>query len=114
MLFRSRKSPWQILFLPRALETFAEISLWNEASHTRSTILYALLANSAYQLHHIQRPDYSGPGWLDIAARHQRASKQHLQIALKAETSGPRQAEYKDLLMAILAVAMVSVRTGVP
>ena len=109
-----RKSPWQILFLPRALETFAEISLWNEASHTRSTILYALLANSAYQLHHIQRPDYSGPGWLDIAARHQRASKQHLQMALKAETSGPRQAEYKDLLMAILSVAMVSVCTGVP
>jgi arginine metabolism regulation protein II len=105
-----RKSPWQILFLPCALETFAEVSLWSRASHTRLTILYALLANSAFQLRLANTVDPLSSRWLDLGLQHQDTAKKHLRKALQLEMFGPNQAKYKDLLMAILSMAMVSVR----
>lgn len=104
-----RKSPWQIIFLPCALETFAEISLWNEASHTRTAILYALLAHSALQLHNVRKPNTLGTNWREIGNRHHERAQSHLRSALQLEMFGARQAKYKDLLMAILAMARTSV-----
>ena len=104
-----RKSPWQIIFLPCALETFAELSLWNGASHTRSTILYTLLAHSAFQLHMTNKSTGLPSQWRDIGIRHQEKAQQHLRNALQMEMFGSSQAKYKELLMAILAMAMTSV-----
>lgn len=104
-----RKSPWQILFLPCALETFAELTLWNHASHTRSAILYSLLANSAFRLVQTNEPGSSVSSWREIGNRHQESAKKHLRYALRTEMQGPDQAKYTDMLMAILATAMVSV-----
>jgi arginine metabolism regulation protein II len=101
-----RKSPWEIIFLPCALETFAELSLWNEASHTRSSIFYTLLAHSALQLHISQGPSSN---WKDIGLKNHERAQSHLRQALQHEMFGPRQASYKELLMAILAMAMTSV-----
>lgn len=104
-----RKSPWQIIFLPCALETFAELSLWNTASHTRSSILYTLLAHSAFQLHMSNEPSNSPHQWRDVGIRHQEKAQHHLRNALQLEMFGSSQAKYKELLMAILAMAMTSV-----
>lgn len=101
-----RKSPWEIIFLPCALETFAELSLWNEASHTRSSIFYTLLAHSALQLHIAQG---SSSHWKEIGLKNHERAQSHLRQALQHEMFGPRQASYKELLMAILAMAMTSV-----
>ncbi|KAF5633795.1 ARG81-like transcription factor [Fusarium tjaetaba] len=65
-----RKSPWEIIFLPCALETFAELSLWNEASHTRSSIFYTLLAHSALQLHMSKAPNSLAADWKEIGQLH--------------------------------------------
>lgn len=105
-----RTSPWQIIFLPCALETFAELSLWNTASHTRSTIFYTLLAHSAFQLHMTNKPGAFANQWRDVGIRHQEKAQSHLRNALQLEMFGPKQAKYKELLMAILAMAMTSVR----
>lgn len=104
-----RTSPWQIIFLPCALETFAELSLWNTASHTRSTIFYTLLAHSAFQLHMANKPGNLANQWREVGIRHQEKAQSHLRNALQLEMFGPKQAKYKELLMAILAMAMTSV-----
>ncbi|KAF7557183.1 hypothetical protein G7Z17_g963 [Cylindrodendrum hubeiense] len=107
-----RKSPWQLIFLPCALETFAELSLWNGTSHTRSTILYILLAHSAFQLHTTNKPGSFANHWREVGERHQEKAQQHLRNALQLEMFGPKQAKYKELLMAILAMAMTSLYNG--
>ncbi|KAM0549929.1 hypothetical protein ACHAPJ_009176 [Fusarium lateritium] len=107
-----RKSPWEIIFLPCALETFAELSLWNEASHTRSSIFYTLLAHSALQLHMSQAPSTLPSDWKEIGLKNHERAQNHLRHALQHEMSGPRQASYKELLMAILAMAMTSLHNG--
>lgn len=104
-----RKSPWEIIFLPCALETFAELSLWNEASHTRSTIFYTLLAHSALQLHMSNKPSTFSCDWKEIGIRNHERAQHHLHNALQLEMFGPKQANYKELLMAILGMAMTSV-----
>ncbi|KAF5228686.1 hypothetical protein FAUST_10916 [Fusarium austroamericanum] len=103
-----RKSPWEIIFLPCALETFAELSLWNEASHTRSSIFYTLLAHSALQLH----ISGSESKWKEIGLKNHERAQSHLRQALQHEMFGPKQASYKELLMAILAMAMTSLHNG--
>ncbi|KAF4983657.1 hypothetical protein FDECE_17253 [Fusarium decemcellulare] len=107
-----RKSPWDIIFLPCALETFAELSLWNEASHTRSTIFYTLLAHSALQLHKSNKPTSFSCDWREIGLRNHERAQYHLRNALQHEMFGPRQANYKELLMAILGMAMTSMYNG--
>ncbi|KAI1341101.1 fungal-specific transcription factor domain-containing protein [Xylariaceae sp. FL0016] len=104
----NRKSPWQILFLPCALETFAEITIFSQASHTRSAVLYAILSNSAFQLYAVNHHDTTSSRWLEVGKRHRNAAKQHLRKALQVDMVGPNQADYKDLLMAMLACAMTS------
>ena len=108
-----RKSPWQILFIPCALQTYAELSLWNQTTHTRLTTLYALLANSAFQQRRLGGSDSSFPSWLKIGREHQENAKHHLRKALQSEITGQNQAEYTELLMAILLIAMVSVCTPI-
>jgi arginine metabolism regulation protein II len=109
-----RKSPWEIIFLPCALETFAELSLWNEASHTRSSIFYTLLAHSALQLHMSKAPSSLSADWKEIGLKNHERAQNHLRQALQHEMFGPRQASYKELLMAILAMAMTSVSPRSP
>lgn len=104
-----RRSPGELLFLPCALETFAELSLWNTTSSARSALLYAVLANSAFQA---DRAALCQTKWREIAVRHQAQAGKYLRDALLLEMTGPSQVAYKDLLMAILAVAMISLFNG--
>ncbi|KAK2055034.1 hypothetical protein LY76DRAFT_662978 [Colletotrichum caudatum] len=106
-----RTSPWKLFLLPCALETFAELSLWNTTSHARHSILCTLLAKSAFHLHHslnrggVRRTSH----WFDVGKDYQRSAQSHLKQALQSESNGPSQASYNEILMAILATAMVSV-----
>ncbi|KAK5992072.1 Arginine metabolism regulation II-like protein [Cladobotryum mycophilum] len=112
MLQAKQKSPWKIMFFPCALQTFAELHLWSSTSHTRAAILYALLANSAFQLHNSQPLGNVWPTWFETASKYQEIAKKHLRYALQTELLGPRQAKYKQLLMAVLSVAMISLFQG--
>ncbi|WYZ41428.1 hypothetical protein EsH8_V_000323 [Colletotrichum jinshuiense] len=105
-----RISPWQLWLLPCALETFAELSLWNTTSHTRHSILCTLLAKSAFHLHRsLNKGGEKTSKWLDIGQNYQRSAQSHLKLALQGESDDPSQAKYNEILMAILATAMVSV-----
>ncbi|KAJ0159727.1 Arginine metabolism regulation protein II, partial [Colletotrichum tanaceti] len=106
-----RISPWQLWLLPCALETFAELSLWNTTSHTRHSILCTLLAKSAFHLHQSlsREGKREASPWFDIGRGYQKSAQSHLKLALKGESDEPGQAKYNEMLIAILATAMVSV-----
>lgn len=107
----ARISPWKLLILPRALETFAELSLWNTASHTRCSIFFSLLAQAALHLGQYSGLDGSSANkWMELADTHQAQAREHLKRALKYEFEGDQQAEYTELLTGLLATGMVSVR----
>ena len=104
-----RKSPWQVIFLPCALETFSELTLWNTTSHTHLAILTTLLAHSAFLSHRSNRPNARGHDWRSVGIGHLNKAQSHLKVALEREVTGPDQVPYKELLMAILALAVASV-----
>lgn len=105
-----RVSPWRKLLLPCALETFAELSLWNTTSYTRLSILYSLLAKSAHHLHRSSAHDAQlSARWREVALSHRRDAEKHLGLALGREVEGNERAKYTELLMATLGVGFVSV-----
>lgn len=103
------KSAWQLIFFPCALETFAELSIWKSTSHTRFALLYSLLSLSAFRLYNSNDSDFRGESWHGIAVQYQAMAQGHLRAALKIEMSNTGQVKYKELLMAILAISMISV-----
>ncbi|KAJ0333894.1 hypothetical protein COL922a_010294 [Colletotrichum nupharicola] len=91
-------------------ETFAELSLWNTTTHTRHSILCTLLARSAFHLHRsLKADDKAASQWLEVGLDYQKSAQSHLKMALQSESDEPSQAKYNEILMAILATAMVSV-----
>ncbi|KAF0316703.1 C6 transcription factor [Colletotrichum asianum] len=105
-----RISPWQLWLLPCALETFAELSLWNTTTHTRHSILCTLLARSAFHLHRsLKTGEKAASQWLEVGLDYQKSAQSHLKMALQSESDETSQAKYNEILMAILATAMVSV-----
>ncbi|KAK2616811.1 hypothetical protein QQS21_000188 [Conoideocrella luteorostrata] len=101
-------SPWRLLLLPCALETFAEISLWNTTSYARRSIFSTLLAKSAFHLSKsVSRGESAASFWLKIGIYHQHAAQDHLKSALKTKFKG--DVKYTEMLMAILSVGVVSV-----
>lgn len=103
-----RKCPWQAVHLPAAMTAFAELSVNHTTSHTRLSLFYSLLAASC--LHKYARNQSAGG--LEISAnRVKEAAKQHLELALNEEVLGARRAKYKEILMAVLSMVMLSVYT---
>ncbi|CAG9981804.1 unnamed protein product [Clonostachys byssicola] len=105
--FRSRKSPWRVILLPGATQTYAGLAIWNHVSETKMAMFYSLLAISAFHLNKT-KPDDVTQYWRKRGLEAQRVAKKHLQLALQNEIQGPPRAKYKDLLMTILAMAMAS------
>ncbi|RSL73525.1 hypothetical protein CEP51_011731 [Fusarium floridanum] len=103
-----RKSPWQLIFLPSAFQTFAELSLMGTASHSRVTVLCALLARSAFQIHKSDSDPKSSRYGHTIGTRHVERALCHLKKVLDLELASTWQAEYEDVLMALLAMALIT------
>ncbi|KAK1713332.1 fungal-specific transcription factor domain-containing protein [Colletotrichum acutatum] len=93
------KSAWQLLFLLCAFETFAEFRL---------TILCALFAHSAFQLHKTDLTPRSPDYWQHLGNKHQERARMHLKNAVKIDIHDSGLGGYKDLLMALIAMAMGS------
>lgn len=105
----SRVSPWNLLLLPCALQTFAEMSILDSTSHIRRSLLSTLLAKSAFHLHErttkvAKTGVICSPLWDTVAVRHQTNAQKCLDTALREATTSEHQAEYGEMLMAILGV----------
>ena len=101
-----RKCPWQAIHLPSAMSTFAELSIYQTASHTRLSLFYSLLAASCLHMYSRNQSavevDMSGKRFKEMAT-------QHLEFALNEEVLGSKRAKYKEILMAVLSIVMLSV-----
>ncbi|KAF2144335.1 uncharacterized protein K452DRAFT_350018 [Aplosporella prunicola CBS 121167] len=104
-----RLSPWQRLFVPYVMETFGELTLGDNTSCPRLAIFYAVLANSAFHLQYFSPSQNHEPYWLENGIKYQKMAKEYLKKALQTEYVGNSQVKYKELLMAILAMAISSV-----
>ncbi|ENH64032.1 hypothetical protein FOC1_g10002635 [Fusarium oxysporum f. sp. cubense race 1] len=67
---------------------------------------------NALQLHMSKAPNSLSADWKEIGLKNHERAQNHLRQALQHEMFGPRQASYKELLMAILAMAMTSLHNG--
>lgn len=110
--FHRGMSPWKLLLLPCALETVAEITLWNTTSFARRSILSTLLAKAAFHLSSsTSSQNNKSLFWKELGIGHQREAQQYLQEALDAELE--TEGKYIEKLMAILSVGVVSVSTKI-
>lgn len=101
-----RQCPWQTVHLPAAMSAFAELSIHHTTSHTRLSLFYSLLSASC--LHKYTRGQSTGD--LEISAkRFKEIAKRNLELALNEEVVGPKRAKYKEILIAVLSLVMLSV-----
>ncbi|KNB20134.1 hypothetical protein FOXG_22757 [Fusarium oxysporum f. sp. lycopersici 4287] len=104
-----RQSPWQLMFLPCAFQTFAELSLLGTASHTRVAVLCALLARSAFKLYKTDPDATKSNYWRTVGSKNMDKARYHLQRVLDQDMTLVHTVEYEELLMAFLAICTTTV-----
>lgn len=108
------KSPWEILNLAYAVQTFADLTFFEakNVSHAAKANYWAVLSCAAYHANATPaaRSGSSQPSMEDTAAMTLTKAKHHMQASLKTEVQGKSRAKYKDQLMAILILTNNSVR----
>jgi arginine metabolism regulation protein II len=94
----SNKTPWQIMHVPIAMETFAQLSLGEFAPSTKMCIFYSVLATSAFALRASSSQEHGGEAYALQA-------QNYLKMAIRDATSTPKKVKYKDMLIAFLCMA---------
>lgn len=112
------KSPWEILNLSFAVQTFADLNFLEakRVSHAAQSNYWAVLSCAAY--HASATPagragsSHMHPSMESLASITLTKAKGHMQMSLKIEVHGKPRAKYKDQLMAILMLTNNSVRAA--
>lgn len=111
------KSPWEILNLSFAVQTFADLNFLEtkHVSHAAQANYWAVLSCAAYHANAIPaiRTGSSQPSTENLDSITLAKAKGHMQMSLRTEVQGKARAKYKDQLMAILMLTNNSVRTSV-
>lgn len=100
----AKQSFWRSFVLPSAMRTFAELTVFGQASNLSSSIFYSTIANSAFAM---QRSDLvlaDDSHWYAIGQTAEKAARHGLQNALQSP-----QPDCRELLTATLSLALVSV-----
>lgn len=111
-----KKAPWNILNVPTAIVTLADITVMEsqDVTHARYANLFSLLSCSAMYLSVTPSSGYGGSilttDWQQVACKAYYEAKAHMRISLSEETDGPTKSKYKDQLMAICAMIESAVR----
>lgn len=110
------KSPWEILNLSVAVQTFAELNFLEakHVSHAAQANYWAVLSCASYHASATpaSRAGSSQPSMGSLASITLTKAKDHMQKSLKTEVCGKPRAKYKDQLMAILMLTNNSVRAA--
>ncbi|KAF5012029.1 hypothetical protein FDECE_1888 [Fusarium decemcellulare] len=107
----NEKSPWTILHIPTAIVTLSQLTVFGmeqaKIRHANLSNLFGLLAVASYHLSsnpldpaHLGRPENH---WTAVHQATYRTAKKHLDLCIEHETQGPRNAKYKEQLMAMNA-----------
>lgn len=103
--FKHGKTPWHVLFLPFAKTTFAGITIGDSQDDASLAAFYAILSLSAFHLHAASQKQK----WYDQASFYNQIAQQHMSQVQKQMYELPKMAKYKDIVMALLAMAQLSV-----
>ncbi|KAJ5093477.1 Zn(II)2Cys6 transcription factor [Penicillium angulare] len=101
--------PWQTIQYPSAKRTYAEILLRQSASHVSLSLFFSLLAISS---RHLAAINDSKEDWKKLQNLFERTTRRHLDLALRNEATCEIRVKYKELLMALLSVAVIEVLTS--
>lgn len=110
------KSPWEILDLAFAVQTFAYLNFFESKSpsHAAKANFHAVMSCAAYHVTATTttRSGSSQPQMGNSAATTLTKAKYHMQMSLRTEVQGKTKAKYKDQLLAILMLTNHSVSTA--
>lgn len=107
--FKHGKTPWHVLFLPLMKTTLAGITIREVQDDASLSALYATLSLSALQLHS-QSHD---PKYSEQASFFKRLALDHIQGVHARAYEKPKVFKYKVVVIALLAVAQLSVSNSV-
>ncbi|KAL1626227.1 hypothetical protein SLS54_003062 [Diplodia seriata] len=106
-----RKTPWNILQLPCAMTTLAEITMGYRTNHARASVFYGVMSISAFNLS-ASSTSTAKAHWNGIASSYRLQAHESLKASLEHEMSAQKKAKYKEMLMAILCMVTISAFSG--
>jgi hypothetical protein len=107
---RVRHSPWGLLHFPCALSTLSELSICKTATHSKTSLLFSILAVSAFNLDRILQGQMNTSNYWFTVGDGLRQQAQ-MQLCKTAETEmGNQRGRYLHILMAMLKMVTISVR----
>ncbi|KAJ5594703.1 uncharacterized protein N7459_000911 [Penicillium hispanicum] len=99
-----QKTPWQILHVPIAMETFAQLTMGEFAVPARMCIFYSILAVAAFALPQLVSEECHQT-WRIQGEAFIAQAQAHLTMALRDSSSPSKRVKYKDMLIAFLCMA---------
>ncbi|KAL1637018.1 succinate semialdehyde dehydrogenase NADP+ linked [Diplodia intermedia] len=102
-----RKTPWDILQLPCAMTTLAEITMGYRTNHARASVFYGVMSISAFNLS-ASSTSTAKAHWNGVASSYRLQAHESLKASLEHEMSAQKKAKYKEMLMAILCMVTIS------
>lgn len=109
------KSPFEILNLPAAVQTLADVTyLKRSAKYANFANLYSILAFSSYHLgvKAFKNGSEDEIYWTSIANNARVKAKAYLHSSLESEMQGSKKAKYKDQLMALMSMLAFCASAG--
>lgn len=109
--FSSSKPPWKALHLPCALQALAELTVMGQTNNAKASLMYALMAISAFNLDKFCTEHESTPRrWWNTGQTYQQRAKYYLKRCLQEiSQGGTKKAKYKEVLMALMSMVTISV-----
>ncbi|RAK75443.1 Zn(II)2Cys6 transcription factor [Aspergillus fijiensis CBS 313.89] len=99
-----KKTPWQILHVPVAMETLALLNMGELASNARMAVFYSILATSALSMLGTSE-QRCGSEWHAQAEVFFAEAQDHFRMALRQILDGQQKVRYKDMLIAFLCMS---------
>ncbi|RAH74734.1 Zn(II)2Cys6 transcription factor [Aspergillus aculeatinus CBS 121060] len=110
------KSPWEKVYIPSVLGAIGEILLKGDSSNARVSLLFSVLAVSAFSLHEDTLLEdewgcYASPRLLGNMYR-ARATIRLKKSLRDLSAGGTKKDKYKDILMALLSMVTICIVSG--
>lgn len=104
------KTPWEILYIPNVLSTLGEVALTGNSSDAKVSLLFAVLAISAFSLDILSSPEALSENWRALGDMYRQKATRRLQMTLRNLSKGlPKKEKYKNILMPLLSMVTICV-----
>ncbi|KAE8377705.1 fungal-specific transcription factor domain-containing protein [Aspergillus bertholletiae] len=109
---QSRKSPWEMLHVPSAMASFAQLAMGEQPGNAQSCVFYAILATGAY----VQCASSTSQGnreyWQRQSESYAISAQNYLKVALQDMSVIPKKSKYKDILVALMSMNTIFAYQG--